>query len=52
MVGKDEGKDRVSDKQEEALKKARDTKVKRVERRLRGTCTPEQLKRKRVKAEE
>ena len=52
-VEKYEGKERVSDKQEQALKKARDTKVKnRVDRKLSEKFTPEQLKRKREKAQE
>ena len=52
-VEKYEGKERVSDKQEQALKKARDTKVKnRVDRKLSERFTPEQLKRKREKAQE
>ena len=52
-VEKYEGKERVSDKQEQALKKARDTKVKnRVDRKLSEKFSPEQLKRKREKAQE
>ena len=52
-VEKYEGKERVSDKQEQALKKARETKVKnRVDRKLSEKFTPEQLKRKREKAQE
>ena len=51
-VEKYEGKERVSDKQEQALKKARDTKVKnRVDRKLSEKFSPEQLKRKREKAQ-
>lgn len=51
-IEKYEDKERVSKKQEEALVKARDTKVKkRVEKKLSERFTPEQLKRKRVEAQ-
>ena len=52
-VEKYEGKERVSDKQEKALKRARDTKVKkRVDKKLRDNFTPEQLKRFRDRAQD
>ena len=51
-IEKHEDKERVSKKQEEALVKARDTKVKkRVEKKLSERFTPEQLKRKRKEAQ-